>query len=82
MLDFYGLFASYVAFFPGGLYMEIESLRLDFKPNIYLNSTSQENRARRSKKKKKNTEEADLGSRDPRDFFLSLSDLTISLSLI
>ena len=29
-LDFHGLFASYVALFPGGVYMEIESLRFDF----------------------------------------------------
>ena len=34
-------------------------------------------------KKKKNAEEdRDLGSRDPHDLFLSLSDLIISLSLI
>ena len=29
MLDFHGLFAFYVALFPGGVYMEIEFLRLD-----------------------------------------------------
>ena len=30
MLDFYGLHVSYVTLFPGGVYMEIEYLRLDF----------------------------------------------------
>ena len=30
MLDFYGLHVSYVALFSGGVYMKIESLRLDF----------------------------------------------------
>ena len=29
MLDFHGLFPSYIALFLGGVYMEIESLRLD-----------------------------------------------------
>ena len=58
MLDFHGLFASYVALFPGGVDMEIESLRLDLhlkrkqkKPHGSTNVFIGEER---KKKKKKN----------------------------
>ena len=64
MLDFHELFASYVALFPGGVYIEIESLRLD----LHLKRKQKKNhkgsrkrkpqqcvqQRRKKKKKKKN----------------------------
>ena len=64
MLDFNGLFPSYVALFPGGVYMKIESLRLDFKPKNKISmtqsvtqnaETAEENTERKEKKKKPET---------------------------
>ena len=55
MLDFHGLFASYVALFSGGVYMEIESLRLDLHLKRKQKKPQGQHR-RRKKKKKKNPE--------------------------
>ena len=64
MLDFYGLFASYVALFPGGVYMEIESLRLDFHlKRKQKKPQGQHQRVHQKKKKKKKKKQlrGDLG---------------------
>ena len=61
MLDFHGLFPSYVALFPGGVYMKIESLRLDL--HLKRKQKKQQGqhqrfhqRRKKEKKKKKNPE--------------------------
>ena len=56
MLDFHGLFPSYVTLFPGGVYMEIESLRLDLnlkRKQKKPQGQHQRVHQRRKKKKKK-----------------------------
>ena len=69
MLDFHGLFPSYMALFPGGVYMEIESLRLDLhlkrkqkKPQGQHQRVHQR-RKKKKKKKKPETVAQRLGSR-------------------
>ena len=57
MLDFHGLFPSYVALFPGGVYMEIESLRLDLHLKRKQKKPQGQHRRRKKKKKKKPREE-------------------------
>ena len=61
MLDFHGLFPSYVALFPGGVYMEIESLRLDLhlkrKQKKPQGQHQRFHRRRKKKKKKKPRED-------------------------
>ena len=52
MLDFHGLFPSYVALFPGGVYMEIESLRLDLHLKRKQKKPQGQHRRRNKKKKK------------------------------
>ena len=56
MLDFHGLFPSYVALFLGGVYMEIKSLRLDLhlktKQKNHKGSTNVFIGEERKKKKK------------------------------
>ena len=58
MLDFYGLHVSYVALFSGGVYMEIESLRLDFHLKRKQKKTTRAaptfSSEKKEKKKKKN----------------------------
>ena len=57
MLDFHGLFVSYVALFPGGVYMEIESLRLDLHlKRKQKKPQGQHQRFHRRRKKKKKTQ--------------------------
>ena len=56
MLDFHGLFPSYIALFLGGVYMEIESLRLDLnlkRKQKKPQGQHQRVHQRRKKKKKK-----------------------------
>ena len=59
-LDFYGLFTSDVALLPRGIYMEIESLRLDFLPKIiiinYPNCRSSKKKLRKEKKEREEEE--------------------------
>ena len=71
--------------------LENRVLKTRFKAHIYQNSTSQKrNQSQKEKKKKEKRRRRSRasGSREPRcatqvrDLFLSLSDLTISLSLI
>ena len=60
MLDFYGLFPSYVALFPGGVYMEIEYLRLDLHLKTKQKKPQGQHQRfhqRRKKKKQKKTPE-------------------------
>ena len=62
MLDFYGLFASYVAFFSCGVYMEIESLRLDLHLKRKQKKTTRAaptcSSEKKEKKKKKKTRDS------------------------
>ena len=66
MLDFHGLFASYVALFPGGVYMEIESLRLDLhlkrKQKKPQGQHQRVHQRRRKEKKNQRQSRSDLGS--------------------
>ena len=57
MLDFHGLFLSYVALFPGGVYTEIKSLRLDLHlKRKQKKPQGQHQRFHRRRKKKKKTQ--------------------------
>ena len=58
MLDFHGLFPSYVALFPGGVYMKIEYLRLDLHlKRKQKKPQGQHQRVHQRRKKKKKPRE-------------------------
>ena len=66
MLDFYGLHVSYVALFSGGVYMEIESLRLDFHLKRKQKKTTRAAPTFSSEKKEKKKKPREEGKKTQR----------------